>query len=107
MCAPRAHCAAAITSLVKEGISHGIFRVLEVGAMAGEGGNKSQNFARLTHPDPENLFQRSHSQWGKSWMYKSMCSSSQVVTRMWTLQLRDPPHFVGQVMNAKSPLPHL
>lgn len=50
MCAPRAHCAAAITSLVKEGISHGIFRALEVGAMAGEGGNKSQNFARLTHP---------------------------------------------------------
>ena len=30
---PRAHCTAAITNLVKAAISHGIFRVLEAGAM--------------------------------------------------------------------------
>lgn len=31
---PRAHCTAAITNLVKAAISHGIFRVLEAGAVS-------------------------------------------------------------------------
>lgn len=56
---PRAHRAAAITNLVREDVSHSIFRVLEAGAVVGEVVNKSQNFARLTHPDP--LTQSSYS----------------------------------------------
>lgn len=56
---PRAHRAAAISNLVREDVSHSIFRVLEAGAVVGEVVNKSQNFARLTHPDP--LTQSSYS----------------------------------------------
>lgn len=55
----RAHRGTAITNLVKEDIAHGIFRVLEAGAVAEEVVNKGQNFARSTHPDP--LTQSSHS----------------------------------------------
>lgn len=56
---PRSPRPAAITNLIKEDTLHGIFRVLEAGAVAGEAVNKGQNIARLTHLDP--LTQLSHS----------------------------------------------
>lgn len=101
----RPHRAAAVTNLVKEDISHGIFRALEAGAVAGEVGNKGQKFARLTHtdpltqyPTPENLFRRNDAQQGKSWMHKDMCSSSQVMNRTWTLEVETHLYyFLGQV----------